>query len=253
MKNFLLDVWVVSRRESQKLRTWKRTLMGFGWMGFMFAVMGLIGGGFNSMMDFSKYGNSYSQFFISGFVAYFVAITGLQTGANLILDRDGLQKLFMVVPISRMAILLGIELNLMYYMIYYLIFFSVLIVIFKTFNIVNLALLFLFCLFVSTLFLSIGIWLSTMFDSVKTSEMVMGWINIVLLMLSGVMFPIQVLPDLAQKIFYLNPLTYIVDIIRYLMTGFHEFDFSLSITILGIFGFLSIFLGTYMYDKNLRK
>ncbi len=74
-----------------------------------------------------------------------------------------------------------------------------------------------------------------------------------MLFLSGIFYPIQALPQAVQYLFYVNPLTYTVDIFRYIMIGEHAFPLLISSTILTIFGIISIILGTYLFDRNLRK
>ena len=77
IKEFIYDVWVVSKRENQKLHHLRRTIMGYGWMVFMFLVVATIGGGFDAFVNFDKYGGSYTQFFLSGFIAYIIAMVGI--------------------------------------------------------------------------------------------------------------------------------------------------------------------------------
>ncbi|MBU0756839.1 MAG: ABC transporter permease [Nanoarchaeota archaeon] len=253
LKDLLYEAWVVSRREGKKKNQLKRFLLGYGSLFVMLGFILLLGGGFDAFVDFSKYGQSYSQFLSAGMMAYFLALFGLQTGSNLVIDREGFGKLFLVAPISRLSILLGTELYLMMGMIHYLIMIIVILLIFDSLTILSVLLILLFCIYVSMFFLSIGIWLSTLFPSIKTANQVLGWVNLLLFFLSGIMFPISAMPKIVQRLFVINPLTYVVDVFRYLMTGQHHYPLIESTIFLVLFGAVSIFLGTYMYDKNLRR
>jgi len=121
------------------------------------------------------------------------------------------------------------------------------------FNLLLIIILFFFSVFVWTLFISLGLWLCTIVKSKKTSQMIVGWMNLFLLVVSGIMFPIQALPKWAQYVFMINLLTYVVDMIRYLMGGQMMLPLITNIIAITLFGVVAIFLGTFMYDRNLRR
>lgn len=102
-------------------------------------------------------------------------------------------------------------------------------------------------------FISIG-YLVSSFS--KTIEAYMGVANIVsfiMLFLSGVMFPIEIMPEWIQPISNILPLTYFVAGLRESMvygTGIFAGDYGLGITIMVVWGILSYILGTIAYRRK---
>ena len=107
--------------------------------------------------------------------------------------------------------------------------------------------------FITIIYHSLGLWLSSLFSNRGTAQNVIGFLSFGMLFLSGIFYPIQALPKFIQYITYINPLTYTADLFRFIMIGEHLFPALLNITVLLIFGLISIFLGVYQFDKNLRK
>jgi ABC-2 type transport system permease protein len=96
------------------------------------------------------------------------------------------------------------------------------------------------------LVLSLGLFISTISDTVQQGTFVTFFMLIVFILMSGLFTPVESMPDWAQKIDYINPLYYFVKIMRsILLKGsnfadiFNEFA-ALSVFAASIFG-LAIF------------
>jgi lipooligosaccharide transport system permease protein len=72
-----------------------------------------------------------------------------------------------------------------------------------------------------------------------------------LMMLSGVFFPISVLPEVMQKILYGLPLIHAVQLVRPLMAGLPVTDVSLHLAVLAAYGIVGYLIGVRLVHKRL--
>ena len=79
--------------------------------------------------------------------------------------------------------------------------------------------------------------------------MITNFIMMPVMFLSGIFFPINRIPDWAQLIARMNPLTYAVDGIRYWLTGTSLNDPLLDLTILVIFSTVLILIAVKLFEK----
>lgn len=80
--------------------------------------------------------------------------------------------------------------------------------------------------------ISLGIAIATKMTSPEGFQMIVNLIMMPLQFLSGIFFPINRLPEWAQVVARLNPLTYAVDGMRYWLTGVSTFDPVFDVTLL---------------------
>lgn len=251
MTNIIGEIWAVALRDLRKKETFLKYLVGIILVAVTIMLIGL---GFDTFIDFSQYGSSYSQFFSSGIIIFYIVMIGLQTGVELVTDKNGFLKLMLVTPVSKYSILFGkiisgfiTSLKTFFFVIIVFLF------LFKTLSFMAIIEVFLFMLFITIVFHSFGLWLSSLFKNRDSASSFVGWFSFVMLFLSGIFYPIEALPNYIKFVFYLNPMTYTVDVFRFIMGGTAYFPIFLSLVILISFGLVSIFLGTYQFDKNLRK
>ena len=69
------------------------------------------------------------------------------------------------------------------------------------------------------MFNSLGIAIASEMRSPEGFQLIVNVLIFPLIFLSGAFYPINDLPDLVKPLFYVNPLTYSVDLTRYFMTG----------------------------------
>lgn len=251
MNDFMKEIWAVALRDLRKRGTFIKYFLSII---LITSIIFLIGVGFDTFIDFSEYGSSYSKFFSPGIIVFFIVSMGLQMGVELITDRKGFIKLLLVAPISRYSILFGKILSgfissLKSFFIIAILF----LLLFNEFSLIKIVNIFIFMIFIIITYHSFGLWLSSMFNNRETAQEVIGYLSFAMLFLSGIFYPIQALPKFVQYIIYINPLTYTVDLFRYIMIGEHYFSIILNIFILLVFGLISLFLGVYQFDRNLRR
>ena len=75
-------------------------------------------------------------------------------------------------------------------------------------------LLYLFAILLAVVFSSIGLIISNYSDSLQQAMLVMWFIMVCMMLLSGVFTPVRSMPDWAQTITYINPVRYYIEVAR---------------------------------------
>ena len=81
-------------------------------------------------------------------------------------------------------------------------------------------------------FTSLGITIAMKMRSMEGFQMLMSFIMMPLLFMSGAFYPISAMPDWMKALSRLNPLTYAVDAMRYFLTGTSAMDPAIDIALL---------------------
>lgn len=251
MNKLISEIWAVAIRD---LKKGESIFTYISQMAVIIGVILLIGLGFDAFIDFSKYGPSYTQFFSSGIIVFYVAMSGIHISRELVEDRKGFLKLLMVTPISKYSILLGKMLSgflgsLKTFLIMSIFFLFV----FKMFSIIKVIEIIIFILLTVIIYNCFGLWLASLFENKKTAISFMDYLNFGTMFLSGIFFPLDAMPKIVKYICYINPLTYTVDLFRYITINEHYFSIWVNLIFLTIFGLVSFFLGIYQFDKNMRR
>jgi ABC-2 type transport system permease protein len=96
----------------------------------------------------------------------------------------------------------------------------------------------------------IGVAIASVLESMEGFGVIMNFVIMPMFFLSGALFPINNLPDWLKIITYIDPVTYDVEITRYIMTGFSSINVVLSfISVLG-FTCATLLIGAYLFNKR---
>jgi ABC-2 type transport system permease protein len=98
-------------------------------------------------------------------------------------------------------------------------------------------------------FIGLGISLASKIESHEGFQMVMSFLTMPLVLLSGAFFPISNLPVWLKVLVYANPLTYGVEALRWCLLGNSTISIEISIGVLLIFAVLMIGLGGKLFGK----
>jgi len=98
-------------------------------------------------------------------------------------------------------------------------------------------------------FIGLGIAIASKIESHEGFQMVMSFLTMPLVLLSGAFFPISNLPAWLKTLVYLNPLTYGVEALRYFLLGNSIIPVWQSIIVLVIFSIAMITLGGKLFGK----
>lgn len=99
--------------------------------------------------------------------------------------------------------------------------------------------------------LGLGIFVSTITDSQQQALFVAWFIMLIMIMLSGLFIPISNMPDILQKITYLNPMRYFMDIIRDIFQKGSSIGFLYKDVIpMTVFGLLIFIFSVLNFQKR---
>jgi len=101
------------------------------------------------------------------------------------------------------------------------------------------------------LVLSLGLFISTISDTVQQATFVTFFILIVFILMSGLFTPVESMPDWAQKLDYANPLYYFVKIMRsIILKGSNLADIFNEFAALSVFAVSMFGMAVFRYRKT---
>jgi ABC-2 type transport system permease protein len=214
MHHQLRATWVVTRRELLRLKQDRARMVTMLLQPVLFIFV--MGTGLASIVDTGG-GTDFRTFLFPGVLATSVLFTAAFAGISLVWDREfGFLREMMVAPISRGSIIWGKCLG---GAVVATVQSLVLLALMGTVGIPyapSLIVELVACLFLGSLLLTaLGVLLSTRIKTIQTAMPVSQLLIMPMMFLSGALFPISGLPDWLAVLTRLNPLTYVVQPMRY--------------------------------------
>jgi ABC-2 type transport system permease protein len=211
----------------------------------------VFGVGLGSSVSLKGFNIDYLDFLAPGIIAMVLLFTSIFSGVSVIWDRElGFMKEMLIAPVSRFSIVMGkcigtatstmVQATLMF-----------VIVILMGANIdvgmfpFALPVMFL----ASIMFVSIGVAVGSLLRNVEGFQVIMNFIIQPMFFLSGALFPINQLPTWLQVITYLDPMTYAVEIIRYIFTGVSTLPILMSFGALIFFVMFFFTFATWAFSR----
>ncbi len=228
---------------------WKRELVRFyrsksrviGSLGMPFLFLAILGTGLNGVFSVGG-GLSYLQFMAPGIVGMVLMFGSVFSGVTVIIDRQfGFLRETLVAPVSRLSIVAGkcvggattaVAQAVMML--------GVSMLIGADLQLANLPALLGFMFLISLAFVALGVAIASVMKDMHGFQMIMNFIVMPMFFLSGALFPLASAPAALQAISMLDPLTYGVDGMRYLLLGTSGIGFGVS------FGVISAFAAVFM-------
>lgn len=106
-----------------------------------------------------------------------------------------------------------------------------------------------FMILLSFLFTAFGIVIASLLPDFQGFQLVMNFLIMPLMFLSGAMFPLHTTPIWLQWIAKFNPLSYAVDGIRWALTGQHYFSPWIAFVVLVGLMMVLLLLGAYFFSR----
>ncbi len=210
-----------------------------------------LGYGFGSVFQQAGQGN-YLNFLAPGIISMSIIFTAIFSGIEIIWDRQfGFLKETLVAPVSRISIMIGKTLG------------GATVATIQGILVLFISLLFglelsswqfiipiiLLMFLIALLFTSLGILIASFLEDMQGFQLIMNFLIMPLFFLSGALFPLNDLPNFLQFITKINPLTYGVDALRFLMIDNGYFSLSLDILVLSISTLILLFLGSFFFRR----
>ena len=245
--NIVYTVWM--RELVEHVRDREKLISSLAMPIFWFIIFGT---GLASSISFKGLeGINFSDFLAPGIVAMPLLYTSILSGISVIWDREhGFLKEMLVAPVSRLSIVIGKALG------------GATIATLQAISVLVLFILlgikltfFTFILVPAMLVMSLGfVGLSIIFASLlKTMEGFNLVLNLGLapiFFLSGAFFPIGILPAWLRVLSQVDPMTYGVELLRYISTGSSYIPFYVSLPVVLIFSITTIIIGSYLFTRK---
>src|SRR3990172_9843911 len=204
----------------EMLRFWRSKSRIIGSLATPFFFLVILGPGFSASFQLPGGGNFDKSYLAPGLIGMAVLFSSLMGGVSIIWDREfGFLKEILIAPVSRFYVALGKAVGgvttamiqgLLILIIAWLIGI-------KYISIIG-VITAIGVMFVSGIgFIGLGIAVASKIDSHEGFQMVMSFLTMPLVLLSGAFFPISKLPAWMNVLVYSNPLTYGVEALRYFL------------------------------------
>lgn len=216
-------------------------------------ILFLIALGYGLGPVFAKAGQgNYLEFIAPGIIGMSIIFTAIFNGMQVIWDRQfGFLKETMVAPVSRLSIMFGRTLGGATVATTQgaLVLIIAIIAGFRPSSWLGIIPALFVMLLIALLFSSIGIAVASKLKDMQGFQLIMNFLVMPLFFLSGALFPLNNVPPALLMVARLDPLSYGVDALRYLLIGTATFPLMLDIGMLaGVTAFFLV-LGSYFFSK----
>lgn len=242
-------LYILWLRQLKKYLRSKSRIIGSLGQPLLFLIT--FGIGFGSVFQKAGQG-SYIQYLAPGIILMSVVFTAIFSGVELIWDRQfGFLKETLVAPVSRLNIVLGKVLGGATVALIqgFVVFILTLILGFEVKNYFLLPLAILFALLVAMLFTGLGIVIASKMEDMQGFQLVMNFLVMPIVFLSGAFFPLEGLPKAMAWVVRFDPLTYGVDGLRGSLIGVSTFGLHLDLVIVLVVTFLLLIIGSKLFER----
>jgi len=197
-------------------------------------------------------GLDYITFLAPGIVMMAIFSASFLGGVSMLWDREfGFLKEILVAPSSRSASLIGKSIGIAFTaLVQGILILMVTLPLTNNVNLYGILPAIIVSYIVSLGFTSLGMAIASRMNSMEGFHLIVSVVMMPIIFLSGAFYPINGLPDWMTILIYGNPLTYGVDLVRYLLTGVYAVDPVLSL--IGTILFTTVFtaLSAYLFEKT---
>lgn len=180
---------------------------------------------------------NYLEFLVPGIITQTVLLSGIFWGIIILQDkRFGFLSELLVAPVSRLKILIGSSLGgatisilqgLMVFVISFILGF-------RPYNWALVPVAFLVLVFMSIALTSFGAGMASMVDDFQGFQAINNLLVLPLFFLSSALYPLNNVPDFLRIISSLNPVSYMVDALRFLLSNQTHFGLGKDLIVMAI-------------------
>ncbi|HEX9934531.1 MAG TPA: ABC transporter permease [bacterium] len=235
-------------------RTWraKSRMVGALMMPVFFLVF--LGSGFRRVaMPNIPDGVGYVSFLIPGTIGMSLLFSSMFGGLQVLWDKQfGFLKEIMVMPVSRLSIVLGrmaggttVSLLQGFAILFLSMLFG-----FRVKGAAGLLVASGFMVLIAFTFIALGLAFASRMKDMHGFQIVMNFVVFPIFFLSGALYPVQGLPAWLKPLAYADPLTYGVDGLRGSLIGVSARPVALDLTVLTLFCALFVSLGSWLFETS---
>jgi ABC-2 type transport system permease protein len=212
----LRPIYVICMREFIKFFREKSRLLGT--LARPVLWLFVVGNGMGALIKPHE-GFNYLQFIFPGMIGMTILFSSIFSSISIVWDREfGFMKEMLVAPISRLSIVIGktvsgtlISTAQAVIILVLIPFLGMRITVMQFVSVVAVSLLVSFCI------TSIGILIAARLTSFDGFNIIMNFLVMPMLFLSGAMYPVTSMPEALRGLTMLNPLTYGVDAFKHVL------------------------------------
>lgn len=248
MKQSLQGIYALWKREV--IRFFRNKSRFVGSLGMPFFFLAILGTGLNNIFNAPIQG-SYLEFITPGIISMVLMFGSVSSGILVLMDRQfGFLKETLASPMSRTAIVFGKALGgSTTALVQGTIIMIVSLFLGVQIQIFNIFLLFGFMVLISIMFVSLGTAIASVMEDMHGFQLIMNFLIMPLFFLSGALFPLKSAPQFLRSLSYLDPLTYAVNGLRFLLLGSSEIDFLLSLSVLLVFTIIFMGAAVFLFKR----
>ena len=196
-------------------------------------------------------GINYQQFIFAGIIVQTVLFSCIFYGSYLVWDRRiDLLKAVLVTPLSRKSIFFGKVLGgVTFALIQTAIILAFGFFININYTMTSIALVLLIVTITAAGLTAMGLTIGSLMTSPEGFQLITTFVIFPLFFLSGALFPLDNLPPYLSALTAINPVTYIVDALRGLLTGLQYYGNIENIIILAAFAVTANFIGVQAFKR----
>ncbi len=238
---------------------WKRELIRFfraksrilGSLGMPFLFLAILGTGLNNAINIPGYSGSYLQFMAPGIIAMTLLFTSIFSGVIVIMDRQfGFLKETLVSPVNRSSIVIGKSIGgATAAVIQGILMLIIAVALGMPINWIMLLPALAVMMLISMSFVSLGLAMASTMEDMQGFQLIMNFLVMPLFFLSGAVFPLSSAPQIVQYIAYIDPLTYGVEALRFLLLGYTIIPIYISIVVLLLFFALTTGVAVHLFNR----
>ncbi|MGE5174537.1 MAG: ABC transporter permease [Betaproteobacteria bacterium] len=209
-------IYVICLREFKKFFREKSRLLGT--LARPVLWLFVVGNGMSALIK-PHAGFSYLQFIFPGMIGMTILFSSIFSSISIVWDREfGFMKEMLVAPISRLSIVIGkavsgtlISVAQAVIILILVPFLGIHLTVMQFIEIVVLSVLVSFCI------TSLGILIAARLTSFDGFNIIMNFLVMPMLFLSGAMYPVTAMPFALRQLSLINPLTYGIDALKHVL------------------------------------
>lgn len=216
---------------------------------FWFIIFGL---GLGRAIQFEGLDIDYFSFVTPGIITMSLLFVSIFSGVSIIWDREfGFLKEILVAPVSRTSIVIGKALGgATTALIQGSIILLISLLLGARIPIHSILLLYPIMLLISVGFVSLGLAIASLMDTLEGFQLIMNFVVQPMFFLSGALFPLNSLPEWLRIVTMVDPMTYGVELVRYIITGISSFDILISLFAMTGFTVVMITVATWAFSRR---
>jgi len=216
----------------------------------------LVGGGMSKMVS-PDMGMPYMQFIFPGIIGMTILFSSIFSSISIIWDKEfGFMKEMLVAPVSRFSIVIGKALSgTMVSTFQALIIVLLFPVIGLRLGIDQIILILCISAMLSFCLASFGILIAVFYENLESFSVIMNFIIMPMFFLSGAMYPVKLLPHVLGFLTKINPLTYGIDALKYMIFPekkllTHDFPLSLDVAAIVISSIVFVIIAAMVFERK---